>query len=262
MLDSSAEALKYNEPHATGPWYWNFSKEDTDRHLAGGHAPQRLMDEYVALRGKLEPLVEKFSGMGKSTKRKRRYEIEGDEIDVDRAMVGTPECWVRRRRGAQRRMVHLGVGYFWNSGARSEHFTRFAALAAAAADVLQILGYAVEITAIGWGEPTRDNRSAPSAHMGVGIKLKEPLEPLDPQRILICGHSGLFRGHLFEFNRSLGYSPDYTTTRALDKRTRETFGIDYLVGTDRAWPEGKEAPELEGFFTQAEGIASGQRYLL
>jgi hypothetical protein len=151
--------------------------------LRDGAAPAALVDRYRDARDRLQPLIDKYAGMGTSVKRRRVRREDGAELDIDRAMVGDPQCWESRVRGKKKRVVRLAVQYSYVAAAKEQTFIDNAVLAAAASDVLTKLGYAVEIVAIYWA---RFGDRHGEEYL-VTVPLKEAGQPFDARRVLTTG---------------------------------------------------------------------------
>lgn len=145
-----------------------------------GAAPDAVFQKYLEMRNLLQPAVDKFAGLGITTKRKRVFRDEGSELDLDRVAVGNPECWESRVKGRKMKRIRLAVQMGYVAGASEEIFIRGAALATAAADVFQRIGYAVEILGVDWGDNGHRN-------VVTTVVLKSPSEPLDHRNLLCIG---------------------------------------------------------------------------
>lgn len=92
---------------------------------------------------KVFPYVPEF----KSIRRQRRMDIDGNELDVDRIMVGTPECWeLFKRQEVKDQFVHITVDIAGNANISANNLKWTGAACAALADSLENKGYVVKIT--------------------------------------------------------------------------------------------------------------------
>jgi hypothetical protein len=114
----------------------------------------------------------------KSIKRKPRWSDNDGEVDVDRAMHGEPEFYRRVTREKVTGPTHIALvtnldspGLVNSSGL----FYRSTA-AIAATDILENLGYSVEIWVWCRGEKVFPR---PNDHQFVGVKVKESGDPID-----------------------------------------------------------------------------------
>tara|TARA_R100000458_G_C8273211_1_gene248061 strand:+ start:813 stop:1769 length:957 start_codon:yes stop_codon:yes gene_type:complete len=131
----------------------------------------------------------------KSVKRKRRWSEDGGELDIDRVMTGDPNYWVTSSRDGKQRIVNIGVNYSMSSDNNSTQFPRLLAMAFCTAEIVERLGYGVEITGIRANYSTSGWNS--SWERGFTFPLKKSQEPLDINRIGSISLVGFFRYYSF-----------------------------------------------------------------
>lgn len=137
-----------------------------------------------------------------SVRRKRRRREEGDDIIIDRALSGDPECWWTRHREPVKRS--LTVGFNISKSCTVDHGKFYEAVAATIAVVehLQSAGYCVRVIAFESGMATLQPDSGadpPGQPMEKECLWLAPFiakdynEPVDPQRLLTIGEPGTLR---------------------------------------------------------------------
>ena len=229
--------------------------EPTRRALRAGRVPRSFLEAYDAARGALQPAVESFARVGRTTRRRRRYSEEGDELNIDRLTTGDPLFWERRKRDAKKRVVRLGVQFGYIAGANENTFIRNAALAAAASDALELVGYGVDIVAVSWGDMRGDHQGE---EWTLAVPLKTADERLDVQSVLTTGLVGMSR--CFEFalwDREEGNENWNMGMQKLSGAARKALSLDALVGQSWDVTENGLAfhDELQGFLSQIEKIS-------
>ena len=125
----------------------------------------------------------------KRVKRKRRWSEDGGELDIDRVMTGDPNYWVTSRRDGQQRIVNVGINYSMSADNSATQFPRLLAMAFCTAEIIERLGYGVEITAIRTNYPA----GISNWERGFTFPLKKSQEPLDINRIGSISLVGFFR---------------------------------------------------------------------
>jgi hypothetical protein len=245
----------YATEHPNDSWtFGSLNAQTSRRAIALGSAPEHMLKAYLEERGKLEPAIEQTVARAVSTRRRRKMRLEGDEPDVDRVLAGIPECWETRVRGAMKRKVTLGIQAAWISATDEDVFIRCAARATAASDILQRLGYAVEIKAVGWFTPiTYGRMQSYFTETCVVVPLKNAQQPLDASAVLVAGLPGFLRDHIFEIvsgKPQIKLDLTQTTSKGAPPWSREVSGVDYVFGENWEQIDGQFAfdPVLEGFF--------------
>jgi hypothetical protein len=223
--------------------------QQTIKAMGDGRAPERLFQMFIEAQQKIQPLIDTFSGVATTTKRRRVRRIEGAELDIDRVMVANPECWESRVRGKKKKLVKLAIQYKYIGAAGEDVFITNAVLAAAASDALQRMGYAVEIIGLGWSY----NQSR-ALEFVTTVDIKKPNQPLDIRALLLTGLPSLSRVFMFGAYTALGGNPSIQGTPDISKPIRDTIKFDALIGkTFERSKDGTFAhdPEIEGFIIEA-----------
>jgi hypothetical protein len=241
-------------------WYFGSylqSVEANQEACVSGRVPEPIWEEYLRVRDKLQPVMDDFIHLGVSTRRRRVYAEEGSELNLDRLAVHDPSCWERRKRGAKKQLIVLGIQYGYVAGAGEKVFVKNAAAAAAASDVLERLGYAVEIVGVSWGTLTYAQTKWDKWSMINTVTIKRSTEPLDPQNVLIIGLPAVSR--VFEFGVWDAYAKSGWNMHCppLTKEQEEMIGIDAFIG--QKWhvnPGGNigHTEKLQGFFNEMTNV--------
>jgi hypothetical protein len=110
----------------------------------------------------------------------------------------------------------MNVSMSWQH--KEENFARLGAILALTSDMLTKMGYAVEVIAYQFGGYASDG-THDWKYLGISIPIKKPNEPLDINRLMSAGLSGLFRDFIFglkqqqyKSNETLGYQAETTDT--------------------------------------------------
>jgi hypothetical protein len=261
----SARQCTAGKGWADADWYFGDmgTQEACDEAFRMQIAPEDFISKFETVRGTLEPMISDFSGIANSTKRRRHYDYTGDELCVDRYITRTPECWETRKRGKKRSFVRFAVQFGYTATAEQDVFIKNAALACAASDILERLGYIVEIVGVGWGTNIRNDNYGgnPSPFTGweaVGtFPIKHADQPLDVHSVLLTGVPALFRSYWFgNFDMLMGQNDaDHINGQqtALCDESWERLNASALVGQTLTVKEGSPMFDtvLTGFLQEA-----------
>lgn len=215
--------------------------------LRAGRVPESIYSAYLKAREACEGMVVEAGRVGNTTRRRRRYSDEGDELNVDRMMLGDPLMWERRRRGAKKRVIRIGVrfgGYSWADG--EDKFIAGAAAGCAMADALNVMGYETEIIGFCTEEVFSGDRPEVFGQEWVcSVRLKASEEPLDVQRVLTSGLTAMSRAFWFGYEEhNLGMGPTVNGyVRELSSAMREELGLDLLVQEDLGGAPPPDVPD-------------------
>ena len=177
-----------------------------------------------------------FSGRGVTNKRKRRHSDTGDELSMTRLMTGDAEHWSAPQRGAQNRVVTLGIEVAMSCGNKQDDWVNLIAHATLIADMLTTRGFGTRIVAMATSTGCHQKYSESS----VAWELKNETEPLDIRRVQAMANLGVFRDYVFSVWHN---SFDSTTmsglgvARQTSTDMREFVGVDYVIGN--RWGEDK-----------------------
>lgn len=129
-----------------------------------------------------------------SNRRKLRWQDDGVELSVDRAMNGQWDVAWRgtTRTGAGPRVISLGCNFGGAGSVSHEELFWCAAQMIVVTDVLENAGYAVELRAL------KCNRISSQQHVFIDVLVKRADQPLRADAVAaVFGHAGIYRsvGH-------------------------------------------------------------------
>ena len=81
----------------------------------------------------------------KSCKRRRRYSEDGENIDIDRYLCDDIQMWETIKRDGKKEYIKLAINFGQNGDQSEESFARNTAITFCTAEILENLGYSVEI---------------------------------------------------------------------------------------------------------------------
>ena len=142
----------------------------------------------------MDSRISKFVGKGLSCKRKRVVRDDGDDLSMARLMGGQDQYWATTIRNSQRANVRIGMNMAISWQHKEENFARLGAILAITSDMLTKMGYAVEVIAYQFGGYSGTHNWK---YLGISIPIKKPNEPLDINRLMRAGLSGLVRDFIF-----------------------------------------------------------------
>jgi len=191
-------------------------RENLERALKMGQTTRKVYEQYHKQRAMLERKagISKFLGRGLSCKRKRVVRDDGDDLSMSRLMGGSSQYWTTTNRESQRANVRIGMNIGVANGHTERDFIRLGATITLMGDIINKLGYAVEIIVFNFVEY---KGSEDWKYFGMSIPMKMANEPLDIHRMLTSGLPGLFRDKCFGlmskkygFYDGLGYQRQVT----------------------------------------------------
>src|SRR5262245_46637049 len=200
--------------------------------LKRGQVPSVLYDAFLAAREACDPVVQEASRVGNTTKRKRRYSDEGDEVNTDRLAANDPNCWERRKRGKKMRTFRIGISYSDHWAARERDYVSRAAAAAATVDALTALGYGTEVVAYSTGTVC-DGNMEHGHEWTCAVRLKASDQPVDVQKLLVTGLTSMSRRFTFGIYEAEGGGPRWNSTcDGISRTMREELGLDLVLGDE------------------------------
>ena len=240
---------------------WDCSRKNTDRKwrygnyfdtydthmeaLNHGRTTPTLLAHYKKIRKLLESKVKvsNIKGMGMSCKRKRRFVDDGDEVDIDRYLTNSDTPWSITKRNKKAKRIVLAINYALSHSNNEASYAKVVSAGAFLADVLNKLGYAVEIigTCSSGYNGSEDYKST-----CVAITFKESGRKLDIQRILSMGLSGLHRALVFGIREKL-WKNDSTMgyQQMMPTEIKDKLGISYVVQQEIVNDEKKMIDEFQ-----------------
>lgn len=260
MLETAKDLPESNDGHggygpATGSMSerddkkWTFGElktfEATAEHILAGKAPPAVRALIPDYRDRIATQMQDCGELGFTKRRQMVWSDAGDEIDADRLNQQHERPWRSVRIGRARPLIRLGISLVISAGNNAERFAELGATVCAAADVLTMLGFGVEIVGL-WGVNRHQSHNRPYCHRFI---LKSAGEPLDIERIGSTACPGFSRSVCFrlcELHEGRHWSGPVT----LDWNAyKDELELDYVIARnyDRAILQG-----LQGI-TMSEG---------
>lgn len=236
------------------------SSAQTQEQLRKGQPSEAAYQRYSEIRGALATDIADLSMRAVSGARRRCYGDDGDEVDIDRFVTGDPACFTSRRPGAKRRLVRLGFEICNAAVVSEDAFVETVSAACAAVDLLEKLGYAVEVHCV--ASTSADDHEGADV-LAVSAIVKHSFQPLDPGELLVCSLPGLLRDYVFSvwdvMTGSTGSEPWNQGACDRSRYIIPAYGLDaYLASSWRHAEDGTvvKDPVLHGFFEQTQELRS------
>ena len=189
-------------------------RSETDDLLASGDAKDSLIELIQTIKDELElDGLYDLTGHNKSCKRQRRFVVDGANVDVNRVLSGEPEAFEIIKRDGKKEFVSIGVNCSLSHQNGESAFARNKALAYVTAEILESLGYGVEIKLISatW-DGTRtvtvnklyniDQTNYYSENC-ISAIAKESDAPVDIRNISAVALTGYLRRHIFAIKHAV-----------------------------------------------------------
>jgi len=163
-----------------------------------------------------------------STKRRRVFELDGGDLDLDRYMGQQDECWVRVTRGLQRPVVRLAMSGMMHGGNDEHGFAGIAAIATCCVLLAEQAGCSVEILAT-----YLPHNMLPSLdEAGSVFPIKHADEPFHQNALLALGIPGTFRHYGFGVDNNvistqIGSGHGYPNP--MSKELREHLKVQHVL---------------------------------
>ena len=229
-------------------WHYGDSKEanswrKTERLLKSGMGLSNVRKLARKYRQEFEnSKLTEITDNVKSVKRKRRFNDNDGELDIERVMAGSDDYWSKMRRDGKQKIVRLGINCSISGNNDTKTFSRIVALASVFAELLEYLGYGVEIYGCFLYKPASNaGRDRKYNWIGFQFPVKGATEPLDFDRIYSLGLQGLLRNAKFRVEDVL--TGDYIG--ACYQPAQEIIKLaelDVVVGSD--WVGGNEVDQI------------------
>tara|TARA_Y100000310_G_C20557040_1_gene751092 strand:+ start:320 stop:1135 length:816 start_codon:yes stop_codon:yes gene_type:complete len=136
-----------------------------------------------------------------SIKRVRKFNDYNGNLEIDRVMAGDPNYLERVERTGKAKVVRIGINFCISCGNQLKDFSRLVALSAIFAEILENMGYGVEVYGSALWQ-THRGRGLKNG-MGMQFPVKSATEPLDFDRIYSLGLTGLLRDAQFRVEHHL-----------------------------------------------------------
>jgi len=170
-----------------------------------------------------------------SCKKQRVWCDDGAELDIDAVMSGDPDYWVKTLRNGKYRVVRLVVNYSASFNNNATTFAKTLAMTYVTAEIIEQLGYGVEIYATACCRSPYSNSLEEQATL---FPLKRTQEPLDIQRMGFVGVVGFFRYYTFANENEL-FGNFNGSCRLASKEMQAFLGADVYITT--SWSQGDQA---------------------
>ena len=219
------------------------SRKKTEEYLIKGLGLISMRTQARKYREELEKTVlQEVKSSVQSIKRVRRHNDSDGDLDLDAVLGGSDEYWTKIERNGSQKVVRIAINCSISCGNGSKEFAKLVSLSAVFCEILEELGYGVEIycafiSQIGGYRDTPENMDWES----VIFPIKECNEVLDVERIYSLGLQGLFRDVFFRVERvQNGAHVGRCNTPPND--VLEFSNIDVIV--EKTWTGGNQAERI------------------
>ena len=170
-----------------------------------GYSTQRIFEYYQELKRKLNAqpdTLEKLGNMGVDCRRKRRADLAGSIINIDKAMCGLDPMESLRRQN-QSQCVRIFIDLARLCDIDPEHILESSCYAVAVSKALEDKGYAVEIkfgtTNFNYGlKGCGKLNTSGRVIVRTSFVAKRPDEPVNEAKLLTFSSVGIFRDFIFD----------------------------------------------------------------
>jgi hypothetical protein len=193
----------------------------------------------------------------KSCKRRRVFSDNGDEIDIDRYLADDDDQWQTTKRDGKKEFVTLGINVGMSHGNSADDFAQNSALAYCTAEILEVMGYGVEIKITASGHGSCNGTYLENCYnilaedggvidrydseTAVTFTCKQFSEPLDLRAIASSAIPALFRRYVFHaFKTIFG---GLGNAKETSKRQLDLIGINILIANQ--WRDGEQINFVE-----------------
>ena len=243
MADFISVARK-SDYNRSGDGDWQFgeleSREKTEEYLIKGLGLKSLRIQARKYREEFENTVlEEVRSSVQSIKRTRRHNDSDGDLDLDAVLGGSDEYWTKIERNGSQKVVRIAINCAISCGNGSEEFAKLVSLSAVFCEILEELGYGVEIYCAFITDVKY--RKIGFNWESVIFPIKQSNEVLDVERIYSLGLQGLLRDVFFRVERvQNGSHGGRCHTPPND--VLEFSNIDVVV--ERTWTNGNQAERI------------------
>ena len=177
----------------------------------------------------------------KSVKRTRRFNDFDGNLDFDRVMEGNPEYWEKVQRDGKAQIVRIGINFILSCGNSIESFSRMVGLSAVFAELLENLGYGVEIYGAGMVQSRNNHLKKRKKWIGTLIPVKSATEPLDFDRIYSLGLPGLLRDAYFRVEDHV-FGCSGGICNSIPMESVKFADVDVFI--TKSWTEGNQSERI------------------
>ena len=246
MADFISVARK-SDYNRSGDGDWQFgeleSREKTEEYLIKGLGLKSMRIQARKYREEFENTVlEEVRSSVQSIKRTRRHNDSDGDLDLDAVLGGSDEYWTKIERNGSQKVVRIAINCAISCGNGSEEFAKLVSLSAVFCEILEELGYGVEIYCAFISELSGHRKTPENMDWeSVIFPIKQCSEVLDVERIYSLGLQGLLRDVFFRVERvQSGNHGGRCNTPPSD--VLEFSNIDVIV--ERTWTEGNQAERI------------------
>lgn len=184
------------------------------------------------------------SEKAQSTKRRRVFELDGGELDIDRYMGNQDECWSRVTRGLQRPVVRLAVSGTASCGNNEDAFAGTAALGTCCALLAEQAGCSLEIL----GTVIISKLINGTREGGALMPIKHADAPFHQDALLSFGIPATLRYYGFAVDHNLltgTVVSGHGRAEPMSKELRKHLNIQHVL--EVAWDNGRQQAFLDDF---------------
>ena len=180
----------------------------------------------------------------KSIKRVRRFNDFDGNLDLDRVMSGDPCYWEKTSREGKVKVVRIGINFCLSWGNSIKDFSRMVALSAVFAEILESMGYGVEVYGASMFQMMSMAKKKTGAEWcGILFPVKAVNEPLDFDRIYSLGLPGLLRDVQFRVEEHL-HGRDSHGGRCTPPPPDVLNASEVDVIVEKSWTDGKQVEQI------------------
>ena len=216
------------------------NREKTEEYLIKGLGLKSMRTQARKYREEFENTVlEEIRSSVQSIKRTRRNNDCDGDLDLDAVLGGSDEYWTKIERNGSQRVVRIAINCSISCQNGSKEFAKLVSLSAVFCEILEELGYGVEIYCAFISDVSY--RKIGFDWESIIFPIKESNEVLDVERIYSLGLQGLLRDVFFRVERvQTGSHGGRCNTPPSD--VLEFSNIDVIV--ERTWTNGNQAERI------------------
>lgn len=199
---------------------WTFGKDLPNHYTTSlcveeGRFPSKYMDLYEKTKADLFtrfPDLHNLTEVAITKKRRRRFQEDGDELDIDRYMCNDTAMWQTVLRSDVRTKsasLYCEIGV--SCGTETETITKNVIFITVLADILELAGITTDIYFGATGQPWSS-----SYFNQILVKAKSAGEPLDLARLLSFAAPGFYRQFVFAAWANTDSRCPYVSRRCID----------------------------------------------
>ena len=226
---------------------WQFgeldSRKKTEEYLIKGLGLKSMRTQARKYREEFENTVlQEIRSRVQSVKRVRRNNDSDGDLDLDAVLGGPDEYWTKIERKGSQKVVRIAINCSISWQNKPKDFAKLVSLSAVFCEILEELGYGVEIYCCFISELTGYRKTPDNINWeSMLFPIKECTEVLDVERIYSLGLQGLLRDVFFRVERvETGGHAGICETPPND--VLEFSNIDVVV--EKTWTDGNQAERI------------------